>query len=230
MIELQHIWVEREGRTILTDVDFEVGRGEFVYLVGPSGAGKSTVLKLVLFEERPNRGVLFVGEYDSEHIQESTVAHLRRQVGMVFQDYRLLRDRTAFENVAFAMEVTGVKRSVVKRRTLSLLSAVNLIHKRDLYPTALSGGEQQRVAIARALANEPFVLLADEPTANLDPETTEEVMGIFSEVNARGTAVIMATHDAALVARHPRRILLLEEGRIQEAGSVADVEHLLRSG
>ncbi len=215
MIELQHVRVERQGRPILVDVEFEVDRGEFVYLVGPTGAGKSTVLRLILFEERPTRGAVFVGDYDSETIQETDIPHLRRRVGVVLQDFKLLRDRTVFENVAFALEVTGARRSVVKRRTLSLLSAVDLIHKREAYPDSLSGGEQQRVAIARALVNDPMVLLADEPTANLDPETTDQVMQIFAEANARGTSVVMATHDVSLVSQYRRRMLSLVEGRLQ---------------
>lgn len=214
MIELRHVWVERQGRPILRDVDFSIDRGEFGYLLGPTGAGKSTVLQLILFEERPTRGAVFVGSYDSETIQERDLPFLRRQVGMVFQNFRLLRDRTVYENVAFALEVTGARRSVVKQRTLSLLADVELLHKRAAYPDMLSGGEQQRVAIARALANEPFVLLADEPTANLDLDTTELVMQILAGANARGTAVIMATHDEDLAVRHRRRTLRLVEGRL----------------
>ena len=218
MIELRHVWVERQGRPILADVDFEVERGEYVYLLGPTGGGKSTVIRLLLFEERPTQGVVFLGDYDSESIQERDIPFLRRRVGAVLQDYRLLRDRTVLENVAFALEVTGARRSAVKHRSLSLLTTVDLIHKRGAYPDALSSGEQQRVAIARALAHDPFVLLADEPTANLDPETTTEVMAILADVNARGTAVIMATHDEALVRRHPRRTLPIVGGRLQPPG------------
>lgn len=216
MIELQHVGVERQGRPILVNVDFEIGRGEFVFLVGPTGSGKSTILRLVIFDMQPSQGVVFVGEYDSQNIRESDIPHVRRRVGVVFQDFKLLRDRTVYENVALALEVTGAKRSGVKRKTLSILSAVDLVHKRDVYPSTLSGGERQRVAIARALVNDPFVLLADEPTANLDPETTEQVMKIFAEVNARGTAVIMATHDLRLVERYSRRTLRLVDGRIRE--------------
>ncbi len=215
MIELRHVWVERGGRPVLMDMDFEVGRGEFVYLLGPTGAGKTTILRLMMFEARPSRGVVFVGDYDSESIQERDVPFLRRRVGVVFQDFKLLRDRTVFENVAFALEVTGARRSVVKRRTLALLSTVNLVHKRGEYPDTLSAGEQQRVVIARALLNDPFVLLADEPTANLDPETTDLTMEIFAEVNAQGTAVVMATHDVALVERYRHRVLSLVGGRLK---------------
>ena len=212
MIEFQHVWFEREGRVILSDLDFEIARGEFAYVIGQTGSGKSTLLRLVLFDQQPTEGVVFVGEYDSDTIQERQIPYVRRRIGFVFQDYKLLKDRTVFENVAFALAVTGTKGSEVKRRTLALLSQVDLMHKRDERPTSLSGGEQQRVAIARALINEPHVLLADEPTANLDRESTERVMEILSNVNARGTSILMATHDIGLVERHPLRTLTLDQG------------------
>ena len=214
MIELRQVVVERQGRPILSGVDFSIDRGEFVYLVGPTGSGKSTILRLIIFEERPTRGIVFVGDCDSESVRPAEIPHLRRRVGVVLQNYKLLRDRTIYENVALALEVTGAKRTGIKRKTLTTLAAVDLLHKRDAYPDALSGGEQQRVAIARALVNEPFVLLADEPTANLDPETTDQVMAIFATMNARGTAVRMATHDVDLVRRHPRRTLRLMNGEV----------------
>lgn len=214
MIEFQHVWFEREGRVILADLDFEIDRGEFAYVLGQTGSGKSTLLRLVLFDHRPTQGVVFVGEYDSATIQERQIPYIRRRIGFVFQDYKLLKDRTVFENVAFALSVTGTKGSEVKRRTLALLSQVDLLHKRDEHPTSLSGGEQQRVAIARALINEPYVLLADEPTANMDKESTEQVMEILSHVNARGTSILMATHDIGLVERHPLRTLTLDQGAL----------------
>jgi cell division transport system ATP-binding protein len=214
VIEFQHVWFEREGRVILSDLDFEIDRGEFAYVLGQTGSGKSTLLRLVLFDQRPTQGVVFVGEYDSATIQERQIPYVRRRIGFVFQDYKLLKDRSVFENVAFALSVTGTKRSEVKRRTLALLSQVDLMHKRDERPTSLSGGEQQRVAIARALINEPYVLLADEPTANMDLESTERVMEILNDVNARGTSILMATHDIALVERHPLRTLTLDQGAL----------------
>ena len=214
MIEFQHVWFEREGRVILSDLDFEIDRGEFAYVLGQTGSGKSTLLRLVLFDQRPTQGVVFVGEYDSATIQERQIPYVRRRIGFVFQDYKLLKDRSVFENVAFALYVTGTKRSEVKRRTLALLSQVDLMHKRDERPTSLSGGEQQRVAIARALINEPYVLLADEPTANMDRESTERVMEILNDVNARGTSILMATHDIGLVERHPLRTLTLDQGAL----------------
>lgn len=217
MIELRHVWYEREGRQILRDVSLEVARGEFVYLTGTTGSGKTTALRLMLFEDRPTRGAVFVGDYDSETIQDRDLPLVRRRTGAVLQDLKLLRDRTVFENVAFALEVTGTGRRAAKRRSLALLSSVDLMHKRGDYPDSLSAGERQRVAIARAIANDPFVLFADEPTANLDPESTDRVLAIFSGANARGTAVVVATHDASLVARHPRRCLTLSGGRLLPA-------------
>ena len=218
MIAFRDVGVDQQGRRILADVNFELERGDFAFLLGPTGSGKSTVLQLILFERRPTKGVVLVGEFDSETIRDRDIPALRRSVSMVFQNHRLLQDRTVYENVAFAMEVTGTPRSVVKRRTLALLADVELMHKRSVRPGALSSGEQQQLAIARALANEPFVLLADEPTANLDPETTDLVMKILAGVQARGTAVLVATHNEALVSRQRRRVLLLEDGRIVHAG------------
>ena len=218
MIEFRHVWVERQGRQILADVNFEVDRGEFVYLLGPTGAGKSTVLNLILYEEPPIRGNVFVGDYDSATIEERDIPFLRRRVGVIFQDYKLLRDRTVFENVSIGLEVIGQRPSAIKRRTLELLSELDLIHRRTSYPESLSGGEQQRVAIARALVNEPAILLADEPTANHDPESTERTMEILADVNGRGTAIVMATHDSALVGRFSRRTLYLHGGRLESSG------------
>ena len=212
MIEFQHVWFERDGRVILLDLDFEVERGEFAYVLGDTGSGKSTLLRLVLFDQKPTQGVVFVGEFNSATVQEREIPYVRRRIGFVFQDYKLLKDRSVFENVAFALSVTGTKGSEVKRRTLALLSQVDLLHKRDEHPSLLSGGEQQRVAIARALINDPYVLLADEPTANLDLESTERVMEIFNDVNAQGTSILMATHDIDLVDRHPLRTLTLDHG------------------
>ena len=214
MITLRQVGVEQQGRRILANVDFEIERGEFAFLLGPTGAGKSTVLQLILFERRPTSGVVMVGDFNSETIRDRDIPALRRSVSMVFQNHRLLQDRTVYENVAFAMEVTGTPRSVVRRRTHALLSDVELMHRRSVRPGALSGGEQQQLAIARALANDPFVLLADEPTANLDPETTDLVMRILANVQARGTTVLAATHNEALVSQRRKRVLRLEDGRI----------------
>lgn len=217
MIELQHVWFEKQGRPILRDVSLEVAKGEFVYLAGPSGAGKTSLLRLMLFEDRPTRGVVFVGDCDSETIREADLPFLRRRVSMVHQDLRLLHDRSVYDNVALAAEVAGRGRSDVKQRTLAQLSAVNMLHKRRESPESLSSGERQRVAIARALVNEPYVLLTDESTANLDPAATEAMMEVFASVNARGTSILMATHDAELIRRHPRRTLTLRDGGVEYA-------------
>ena len=211
MIEFQHVWFEREGRTILADLDFEVARGEFVYVLGQTGSGKSTLLRLLLFDPRPTQGVVFVGEYDSAMIQDRQIPYLRRRIGFVFQDFKLLRDRTVFENVAFALSVTGTKGSEVKNRTLKLLSRVDLMHKRDEKPTSLSGGEQQRVAIARALVTRPRLVLADEPTANLDSETGAAIIGVMKEINeSDGTTFLFSTHDESVMARADRVIRLID--------------------
>ncbi|MCY3764100.1 MAG: ATP-binding cassette domain-containing protein [Gemmatimonadetes bacterium] len=218
MIALRQVGLEEQGRRILADVDFEIERGEFAFLLGPTGSGKSTILQLILFERRPTSGVVIVGDYDSESIRDRDMPALRRSVSMVSQNHRLLQDRTVYENVAFAMEVTGTPRPAVRRRTHTLLADVELMHRRSVRPGALSGGEQQQLAIARALANEPFVLLADEPTANLDPETTDLVVRILADVQARGTTVLVATHNEALMSGRRQRVLRLEDGRIAGGG------------
>ena len=212
VIKFQHVQVERQGQPILIDVDFEIDHGEFAYLIGQTSAETSAVFGLIIFRELPSSGVVFVGKYDSQQIRRADVPKARRGVGAVFRDFKLLRDRTVYENVAFALEVTGVARRRVKRKTLAALSDVDLLHKRDAYPDVLSGRERQRVAIARALANDPAVLLIDDPTTNTDAEAADDLMAIFAKMHARGMAAIMVTGDAELVARYPRRILRLVDG------------------
>ncbi len=216
VIKLQNVCVEQRGQPILVDANTEINRGEFVYLVGQTDAEKRAVLELVIFEELPSSGVVSVGEYDSRQIRKSDIPRLRRQVGMVFQDFKLLHHRTVYENIAFALEVTGVSRRWIKRKTRAILSDVNLLHKRNAYPDELSGEERLRVAIARALVNDPLVLLADEPTANLDSEATERVMAIFKKMNARGIAVIIATRNSVQENKYSWRILQLENGVIEQ--------------
>jgi cell division transport system ATP-binding protein len=199
----------------LQDVSFDVRKGEFVFLTGHSGSGKSTTLKLVHMSERPTRGEVRVSGYTSSLLPERDVWKVRRRVGCVFQDFRLLPGRTALENVTFALEVTGTPASAIQGRALKLLSQVGLAAKTTSHGSELSGGEQQRVAIARALANEPVVLLADEPTGNLDERATRGILDLFWEINATGMAVLMATHDLELVRRYPRaRVLELAQGRL----------------
>lgn len=216
VIKLQNACVEQQGQPILIDANLEINQGEFVYLVGQTQAGKRAILGLIIFAELPSSGVVSVGDYDSRQIRKTDIPLLRRQVSVVFQDFKLLHHRTVYENVAFALEVTGVSRRWTKRKTRAILSDVDLLHKRNVYPDELSGYERLRVAIARALVNDPLVLLADEPTANLDSEATEHVMAIFEKMNARGIAVIIATCDAAQENRYPRRILQLENGVIEQ--------------
>lgn len=203
----------------LRDVSFELQKGEFVFLVGHSGAGKSTLLRLLSMADRPTSGELKVSGYSSATVKEQEIPMLRRRMGIVFQDYRLLPDRTAAQNVAFALEVTGTSESVIAPRVVKLLSQVGLGNKLDAFPHELSGGEQQRVAIARALANEPFLLLADEPTGNLDDRATHAIYLLLREINARGTAVLMATHDVAMIQRSGQRFLELEQGTLVYDGT-----------
>lgn len=198
----------------LEDINLQVANGEFVFLVGPSGAGKSTLLRLIYMDDMPSSGQIVVGPYISTRIKRGTIPALRRKVGIVFQDFRLIEDRTVFENVALALKVKGVGMGEIKRQVTDILTRVALYHKRYEYPPSLSGGEQQRVAIARAVANRPAVLLADEPTGNLDPLATKNILELLFKINAGGTAVLMATHDIDLVRSFGQRILYLEEGRL----------------
>ena len=199
----------------LDDVSFEVRKAEFCFLTGHSGAGKSTILRLIHMADRPTRGEVRVSGYSSHKIRPREIAILRRKVGFIFQDFRLLPNRTAGENIAFALEVTGARRSLIRQRVAKLLAQVGLASKAEAYPSELSGGEQQRVAIARALAHEPMLLLADEPTGNLDERATRGIMELFRSINAAGTAIIMATHDLDLVRSMPNcRVLELDHGRL----------------
>jgi cell division transport system ATP-binding protein len=214
MIELSNVYYRIGGNTIFSGIDFRMRSGEFVYVAGPSGAGKSTLLRLVHMDIFPSRGRISVADFDSQTIRPDQVPFLRRKVGMVFQDFKLLDDRNAFDNVAFALWATGVPRRKIKKRVLQVLAEVRLSHKRYSMMAELSGGEQQRLAIARALANEPFVLLADEPTGNLDAEAQEEVMGLLKRINAKGTAVLMTTHREELVKQFPGRLVRIRHERL----------------
>ena len=198
----------------LQDINLQVANGEFVFLVGPSGAGKSTLLRLIYMDDFPTEGQVVVGQYVSTRMKRSTVPRLRRKIGIVFQDFRLVDDMTVFENVSLAMKVTGAGMGEIKHQVTDILTRVGLYHKRYEFPPALSGGEQQRVAIARAVANRPAVLLADEPTGNLDPVVTRSILELLFKINASGTAVLMATHDLDLVRSFGQRIIYLEDGRV----------------
>ena len=216
MIELQNVVVSFDGQRVLDSVNFAVKNGEFVYLVGQTGAGKSSLLRLMYFDLKPTSGRVQVAGHDSATIRKKEVPYLRRKIGVVFQDFKLLEDRSVYENVAFALYVTNTKRSEVKKKVLHALADVGLSHKRNQMPHELSGGEQQRVVMARALINEPSILLADEPTGNLDPTSSAEIMELMTKINMRGTAVLMATHNYDLVRLYPARIVQLKEGKLIE--------------
>ena len=198
----------------LNDVSFHVAKGEFVFLTGPSGSGKSTILKLIYMEEMPTAGEVRVSGLSTASLRRGDVAKLRRKLGIVFQDFRLLEDRTVEANVGFALEVTGAPRATIPTRVSRLLTQVGLASKSAALPRELSGGEQQRVAIARALVNEPYVLIADEPTGNLDDRATRGIVQLLREINASGTAVVMATHNLELIRRSDYRTIEINRGAI----------------
>ena len=204
------------GVYALRDLSLTIDKGEFLFLTGPSGAGKSTLLRLLLREELPSEGDLKVAGRNLATLSASQTQSYRRSVGFVFQDFRLIPRFTVFQNVAFVMRVIGVDIAVQQRKTFQVLKWVGLQHRMNAYPEELSGGEQQRIAIARALVNEPQLVLADEPTGNLDPDLSLEIMNLFRESNARGTTVIVATHDRELIRRVGRRTITLDQGRIVE--------------
>jgi cell division transport system ATP-binding protein len=212
IVRLLNARLHHEKGEILKRVNLTVRNGEFVFLVGPSGAGKTSILKLIYMAERPTGGQVVVGKYSSLQMKPKDIPYLRRQLGVVFQDFKLLEDRDVFKNLAFALQVTGAKQKDIKRRVLRTLASVGLSHKRYKMPHELSGGEQQRVAIARALINEPVILLADEPTGNLDPVTAGGIMSLLEKINERGTAVLMATHNYALVEQMGKRVVRIEGG------------------
>lgn len=214
MIRFESVYKEypRSGAA-LHDLDLEIRKAEFCFLTGHSGAGKSTLLRLIHMAEKPTRGEVRVSGYSSSRVRSKEIALLRRKIGFVFQDFRLLPNRTAAENIAFALEVTGTRRFVTQSRVGKLLAQVGLASKAGAYPAELSGGEQQRVAIARALVHSPLVLLADEPTGNLDERAARGIFDLFSAINAAGTAIVMATHDLELARSAPNgRILELDQG------------------
>lgn len=212
LVRLSNVALQYPGGDGLKSVNLTVRKGEFVFLVGPTGAGKSTVLRMIYMAEKPGDGTVVVGRFNSKTITSGQIPLLRRQLGIVFQNFRLLEDRNVYDNVAFALIVTGCKQREIKRNVLRVLANVGLSHKRYSMPHELSGGEQQRVGIARALVNNPFVLLADEPTGNLDPVATAGIMELLDKINARGTAILMATHHYNLVEGVGKRVVRIEGG------------------
>ncbi len=219
MIQLFHVTKEYPGDgPALQDVTLEIEKGEFVFLTGPSGAGKSTLLKLIFCDEPATSGQLLLFGKNVAKIRPAAIPFVRRNIGVVFQDFKLLPQRTVLENVALPLEVRSLPDRDIRRRVRLLLRSVGLEHRADKFPPSLSGGEQQRVAVARALATDPALLLADEPTGNLDPDRTLEVMDLLHGANARGTTVVVATHDRSLLERYKRRVVALERGRLVSDG------------
>ena len=222
MIEMMNVTKKyNKGITAINNLSIQIKDGEFVYVVGPSGAGKSTFIKMMYREEKATKGRIRVGKYDLMKIRDRQIPYLRRYVGVVFQDFKLLQHKTVYENVAYAMEVIEKSPREIKRRVEDVLELVNLKHCVDNFPNELSGGEQQRVAIARAIVNTPGILIADEPTGNLDPETSMEIMDILERINEQGTTIVMATHNSQIVNEKKHRVIAIENGQIvrdQEQG------------
>ena len=217
MIRMHHVTKSYpSGSLALSDISIHVEKGELAFLTGPSGAGKTTLLRLVLREELPTSGNIVVNGRNVATMPAREVPYLRRLIGVVFQDFKLIQGRTVLENLRFVQEAVGIPRKLHKERALKVLKQVSLQHKINAYPLQLSGGEQQRVAIARALINEPLLLLADEPTGNLDPDLAEEILGLVREINAHGTTVLIATHDREMIRRFGRKVIHLEAGRVVE--------------
>ncbi|MBX3076289.1 cell division ATP-binding protein FtsE [Candidatus Obscuribacterales bacterium] len=214
MIRLQHVSKSYGGRPALKDINLHVALGEFAFLVGPSGAGKSTMMRLLYREEVPTSGSVFIGGVNLNRLSPRQIPLLRRRLGIIFQDYKLLTRQTAFDNVAYILRALGVDEKDVRKRVTSALNVVNLEDKADAFPDELSGGEQQRVGIARAIVNGPPVLLADEPTGNLDPATSLEIVQLLSRISERGTTVLISTHDHTIVDAMRRRVIALKNGEL----------------
>ena len=214
------------GASALAEVQLQIDRGEFVFLVGSSGSGKSSLLRLMLREEKPDSGDLFALGENLRTLPQRRVASYRRKLGVVFQDFRLLPNKTVYQNIAFALQVIGKSRAFIETSVPDVLRLVGLEDKSSSFPAALSGGEQQRVAIARALVNRPELLLADEPTGNLDPDNSKEIMGLLSRINLSGTTIVMATHDRGIVDQMQRRVVEIKEGRIVRDAETASYREI----
>jgi cell division transport system ATP-binding protein len=215
MIEMQDVWkTYPDGTHAVRGITLKVDRNEFVYIVGPSGAGKSTFMKMVYREERPTKGQIFVNGVNLVSLKQRKIPYVRRHIGVIFQDFRLLPKLTIFENIAFAMEVIEAPKRLIKKRTMEVLELVKLKDKAGSFPSQLSGGEQQRIAIARAIVNNPAVIIADEPTGNLDPDTSWGIMKLLEEINYRGTTILMATHNKEMVNTFRKRVIAIEKGTI----------------
>ncbi|HEX3073920.1 MAG TPA: cell division ATP-binding protein FtsE [Ignavibacteriales bacterium] len=217
MLTFNNVAFGYPNQPIFSDLNFRLEQGEMVFLIGKSGAGKSTFLQMIYMNILPQSGYVEVGKYSSQDIKNKELPFLRRKIGVIFQDFKLLPDRNVYQNLEFVLEATGTSRRDIKRKIFTALSDVGLSHKQRNMPDELSGGEQQRIAIARAIINEPTLILADEPTGNLDPETTDEIVSIIQKINTRGTSVIFATHNYELVRKAKAKIVKLENGVIKKA-------------
>ena len=215
MIRFYHIFQSYKKDVLaLADISFSMNQGEFVFLTGASGAGKTTLLKLIIREEMPLKGQILVNGQNVSSIPVSKIPRLRRSIGVVFQDFKLIKTKTVFENVTFVLKTLGVELKERRKKAYDVLKQVGLQHKTNSYPLELSGGEQQRVAVARAIVNDPVLLLADEPTGNLDPDMAVEIMNLFNKINRRGTTVLVATHDRAMIHKMRKRVLTLDQGKL----------------
>jgi cell division transport system ATP-binding protein len=214
MLSLQNINFHYSNQPLFEDVNLELGSGEFAFLIGKSGSGKTTLLQMIYMNVQPESGTIIVGNFNSKTIKKSELALLRRKIGVVFQDFKLLTDRNVFENLAFVLEVTATPKKEINKKVNDALNEVGLSHKRLNMPDQLSGGEKQRVAIARAILNQPLIILADEPTGNLDPETSNEILDLLQKINKRGTAILCATHNYDIVRKGNTRIFKIEKGKV----------------
>lgn len=227
MIKLNELRKKYPNGVIALDgLSLDIEEGEFVFIIGQSGAGKSTLIKTLYCEETVDSGEIIIGGKDITHLRKSEIAHFRREIGIVFQDFKLLKDLTVFQNVAFALEVTGIHHREIRKKTIKALTIVGLRHKAKMYPDELSGGEQQRVSIARGIVREPKLLICDEPTGNLDPIISEEIMNTLSDVNKEGMTILMATHDTRTVNKYGHRVVTVVAGQVMddrlEGGYVLD--------
>ncbi len=213
MLTFNHVDFSFTNQPVFNDLNLQIDQGDFVFLIGKSGVGKTTLMRMIYMDLLPQNGYVEIGEYSSDTIREKELPYLRRKLGIVFQDYQLLDDRNVFDNLAFVLQVTGVPRKQIKRKVLHALTDVGLAHKQNNMPNQLSGGEKQRVAIARAIINDPALVIADEPTGNLDPETSDEIVEILKKINQRGTSILLATHNYELVRKIDAKIIRLENGK-----------------
>ncbi|MFC1493543.1 cell division ATP-binding protein FtsE, partial [candidate division KSB1 bacterium] len=214
MITISNVSVNYEKKRILRKIDLDIARGDFLYIIGPSGAGKTTLLRTLYMDVIPDEGYVQVEEFSSMTIKRRKIPYLRRRLGIIFQDFKLLEERSIYDNIIFALKATGVPKTECKKRAVRALTNVGLFEKRDSLPGELSGGEMQRACIARALSNDPILLIADEPTGNLDPATAKEIFQLLKKINKLGTAVLVATHNYKIIRQFPGKIIYLKNGRI----------------